>query len=733
MPVPFLANQVTGAQLIVQVAWGANVNAAYSTWTWTDITTDVRIADGINLKHGRGDEADFSQPAHCSMVLDNKTGAYSLGGQSPNWPFVQKNTPVRVMVDHDGNGLYTALFVGYADSWQPSWDQSAKNATVQLTASGILRRLAQHKAPVLSSLRRRLSRETNVVAYWPLEEGKLATGGTSAIAGHAEMGTFGTVDFAANTESFASTVQMPTLKNGGLVGSVPLYTFTPTTGQQFRCLLSFPENGTGMTADGIIARIHLAHSSLILFDVVYRPGGSLKVQGWRVVGRDYVLVLDSVTTSFAVDGLDVRLYVELKQNGTAVEYKYGVQFPGVPTGLLASGSVAASTLGYISNVTVGNGANLSGLSVGHVTVQNTITNIFDDAKELDAFQGESARDRFVRLSTENGIEYSVFGDSTPYTQVTDRMADQVPDPLMTLYAEAQEVDRGIIYDGVSHGGLTFQTRRSIESLPAQLTIDVAAGTLAGPLAPIDDDQNLLNRAVVTRRDGGTAVYEDVTGPLGTSAVGTYDSSLTIPVNSDAAAIQYAGWAVALGTVEGYRYPTIELDLGKANSLIGPMLTLTPGDRVDLVNVGDVATQHPDRTIRLLVQGFSQTITPFSWHVSLTCTPYDPWSIGRTTNTNGTPATGFLDESSIRLDTAGSKLNAAASVGATSLSVITTSGPRWTTDSSDFPFAIEVGGIPVTVTAISGTTTTQTFTVSGVTKALAANLPVELHSPVVVGL
>lgn len=732
MAVPLLPRSLTGALIRVEIAWGADVTAASSTWTWTDITTDVRIKDGINLKHGRGDEAEFSQPASCSLVLSNSTGAYSLGGQSPNWPNVKKNTPVRVSV-YDGV-TYSVMFLGYADSWSPAWTESAKDATVELTASGILRRLEQHDAPVLSSLRRRLSTESNVVGYWPLEEGKLATIGLAGIPNCPDMFPSGVVDWAGDTDTFASTVQMPVLKNGQLWANLPAYTFTPTVGQQVRALMSFPENGSGMTNDGIIMRVQLAHPSVTTIDILYGTGGNLRLVAWQQVGLSYTVRHDTGYSVFNMDGRDIRLFLELQQVGANVTFRYGIQTPG--GGSLAVGATiggGAATLGRVSSVTFGAHNDISGLAIGHVTVQNAITSVFNDAKELDAFEGEVSFTRFSRLMGENGIESTVSGDTTAFDQITDKMGEQRPEPLLPLLQQIQEVDRGVIYDGRAHGGLTFLTRRAIENSTVDLTLNVAAGELAGVLAPVDDDQALLNRAVVSRMDGATAVYEDSTGPLGTNTVGTYDSSLTIPVASDAAAIQYASWLVSLGTVEGYRYPSIEVDLAKNPGLISAMTQLNPGDRVALTNVSTTATQHPTGTVRLVVQGIEQTLTPYSWRATLTCTPYDPWSIGRTVNTDGTTVAPNSSEDDLRLDTAGSQLNTAASSGATSLSVATTSGPLWTTAAADLPLDISVGGIAVRVTAISGATSPQTFTVTGVTKALASGLPIQLYSPPSIGL
>ena len=54
--------QVNG-RLIVEIAWGADLAAAEGTWSWTDVTSDVRQADRIALRHGRGDAPRRLRPA----------------------------------------------------------------------------------------------------------------------------------------------------------------------------------------------------------------------------------------------------------------------------------------------------------------------------------------------------------------------------------------------------------------------------------------------------------------------------------------------------------------------------------------------------------------------------------------------------------------------------------------------------------------------------------------------
>ncbi|WP_206187734.1 hypothetical protein [Streptomyces neyagawaensis] len=81
-------------------------------------------------------------------------------------------------------------------------------------------------------------------------------------------------------------------------------------------------------------------------------------------------------------------------------------------------------------------------------------------------------------------------------------------------------------------------------------------------------------------------------------------------------------------------------------------------------------------------------------------------------------------------TDGSELAAGIDADDLTLSVAVTAGPRWTTDANEMPILIDVGGEHMSVTAISGTSSPQTFTigarsVNGVTKAHSSGTPVTL--------
>jgi hypothetical protein len=91
----------------------------------------------------------------------------------------------------------------------------------------------------------------------------------------------------------------------------------------------------------------------------------------------------------------------------------------------------------------------------------------------------------------------------------------------------------------------------------------------------------------------------------------------------------------------------------------------------------------------------------------------------------------------RLDSGGSQLAADALATDTSLLVTTTSGPLWTTSAADWPFDVRIAGEQITVTAVSGASNPQTFTVTrsvnGVVKPLPIGADVRLNQPMTLSL
>lgn len=700
--------------LVVEIAWGADITAADTTWTWTDVTTDVYLDPGVAMTLGRSDEASKPQPATCSFTLDNRSNKYAQSALASNWPNVKRGTPVRVRVI-----LATTShtrFEGFAVGFTPSFDETATVATTVVSAAGAYRRLGQGSTPLQSVMRTSIPTLTDLVGYWPLEDGATSTSVASGLSGGQLMVIMAGAPTFNTTSPFASAASLVTLKNAWLQGYL---TRVATGATQVTFQAAWPVTASAPADASVILRIHTT-GSLIRWDLLYRTGGSLELRGYDSSGQQYA----SGAIAFNVDGTNSRVRVSISQSGSDIAV-------GMNTLLLGASSSSGVGPLTVSGQTISNAYAIdlspdqsqANLAIGHLVVESALSNIDTLATQFNAYDNEQAGARFTRLCAETDTPAATSG-----TLVTG-MGPQSIDTFLNLIQECAVANFGVIYDGLS-AGLTFFDRVTLENEAAAMSIDATAGHIIPPFAPVDDDQLLTNQWTVTQKDGSSAVSRDSDGPLGVDVVGLYDDSTTLNLHSSTPLQLLADWLVHEYTVEGYRYPSFALEFNQSPSLLSAWLTQSLLSRIDITNIAVVAPQVPDRDIRLLVQGYTETIGQFVWAAGMNTSPYDPWRLATVA-----AETGDTGEFLMRLDTDGSTVHTTAAIGATSLSISTTSGPLWTTAADDFPLQVEVAGIRVTVTAITGASSPQTFTVTGstVTKILSAGADVSVWDETVLSI
>jgi hypothetical protein len=309
------------------------------------------------------------------------------------------------------------------------------------------------------------------------------------------------------------------------------------------------------------------------------------------------------------------------------------------------------------------------------------------------------------------------------------MGPQPNATLPELLAEAATTDGGILYEPPDVFGLGYRTLANLTNQAPALVLDFAAGELAAQPEPTFDDQNVRNDVTVTDAGGGSASAQLETGRLSVAeppeGVGRYEYPVEVNVYDESQIDERASWELAQGTVGLERFPLVTLRLDSAaftadSALTADALGLRIGDRIVIANLPD----HPD-DVSLLVIGLVEDIGSHDHTIVLNCVPEQLHQVGIYTHT--------ADED--RYDTAGCELAEALDETETGVDVVTTSGPRWvdtTNDAAEFPFDVIVGGERMTVTAISGTTASQTMTVTrsvnGVVKTHAAGADVRLADP-----
>ena len=691
-----LAGALAPAAYIVEVAFGADLTAAPQTWSWTDVTADVLIETAqVVITQGRADETSQAQPATCTFQLDNTSGAYSPYNPAARWwPSVRRNTPVRVRISPDGSMAgWHVRFQGYANGFPPSWNTVSREATVTVSASGLLRRLQQGRTPLRSALYRLISKaQPAPKAYWPCEDG---TSAVQCVEINGRLPLLPTpTRFTPDDGANFYTINRPAIGAvAGPIGSANVVGYI-AGGQLTGYVTPYTSTGKAAISFWIQHPLTANPSCNSLPLDVYFAGGTIGdiVVILQVSSGTYSLILSAyrrsdnhqyaalVSTPNLFDALwhEARIVAQPSGSDTLVTlYIDGVS--------VASTTATGETLGIVDHVVTNIGFNVAGpflTGLGPISV-------WDDPASVPAamvtagggYNGETATARLARLCGEEGIQIDIAGTSTT------TMGPQSADTLLNLLRECEATDAGVLADGFGPG-LRYITRTSRYNQPAAMTLDATADEVGYPFAPVDDDQRNRNQVKVDRKNGSSATYEDVSGPLGTKAIGTYDSSLTVNPADDSGLRNRAAWEVRRGTIQGLRYPTLIVDLLAAPQRIADWLATVTGSRVDVANVATLAPAHPPGTVPLIVEGWIETFDSFHWSAHATCSPNDPYVVA--------------EMGTARVDSAGSSLAQDAAAGSTSLSVSVT-GSLWGTSGGNFPQDFWVGGLRVTVTAVGVST------------------------------
>ncbi|MEU9777148.1 hypothetical protein [Streptomyces sp. NPDC047968] len=619
---------------------------------------------------------------------------------------------------------YKPRMAGEVASWQPARHLSGNDATVSVDVGGILRRIARSSDPVASVLRREVTAAaiTAPVAYWPMEDGSRSTqieavfGTDAAIIGSPDMASF---------DGFDCSDPIPVLKEGAYFhGTVPAH--AATTEYQIRWIM-YPD-ATGAT-NATVLRAYTS-GGVARWDVRYEHPNV-----WRVYAYDGDGVeLASGATAFTITSHQnqLRLSLEIQVDGSDIDYQLVMLEVGNPVGEVgAGGTVSSVSMGAVTGVKLALGqAVFDGSAVGHLAVYSEITSIFDLYQQVNAWRGEAAGSRIKRLCEENGVAFSSPWDE--FLADTTLMDGQRSDSLANLLEECATAGQGLLVENRHEASLCFIPPFALEGQEPTVVLDYSAGMIAEPFEPVVDDKLTVNAFTATRRDGVSYVSEVTSGRLSTQAppdgVGRTPGSGTFSLHTDEQTAHIAMWRTHLGTYEGVRYTTVSIKLGneRAHQLLDDLLRLDSGHLMRLKNV---PREHGPDDVDLLVWGVEDVSSGSEWALSLICVPADPWR----TLALDVPGRG-------RLDTAGSQLAEDLTAGETDVDVATTSGPVWidsATHPGEFPFDVRVGGEVMTVTAISGTSSPQTFTVTrsvnGVTKTHDTGTGVRLAYPTTIAL
>lgn len=596
--------------------------------------------------------------------------------------------------------------------WPVTWNRKgAPSVMTNVGAAGVRRRLGQGEEALRSVFYRTISATPDgMIGYWPMEDGSDATAFGPAVG--SKPAAMGSEVNPASYANFRGSDPLPTLGGSRIRAEVDS---APDTGDIQVRWVQWTPNEALPTSTVVLCRVEFTGGTVGHVDVEMRDSDS----AIGVFGYDHDGTQMSGSTFFtftSIKGTSQRLSLELEQDGADLDFRFVKLAPGDTSASSGSGTFTfPHDIGRVRQIILNpNYRDLPNMAVGHLTVENVITSIFDvSSQPLVGFDGEQASARLGRLAVENKAVVYVRGRSRGTTQ----MGSQRSATLLNLLAESAEADAGIIHDASDGIAIRYRSLSSMYRQPP-LVIPYTDNKVI-PFEPVDDDALTRNRVTVSRPNGTAFTAEATEGPLSIlpppNGVGVYDESVTRNLFNDTLTERTAWWRLHIGTWDEERYPNLGVDLANPAFLNDPnmlrdLLSLTIGDHVV---ISDPPSWRPPEDVDVIITGIRYEVTPLHLRILWTCVPGRPynvamWNAGDRYSGQGTVTSGSLTTT------------------ATSIALTCPSGTSWT--HTDGNYDILIDGERMTVTNVVGNTMTVARSVNGVVKTHTAGAVVELAQP-----
>lgn len=603
------------------------------------------------------------------------------------WRFSTNTNPGSVALHVDDVAVQSVEFTGTVTQWPVRWDITGTHCWAPIQAAGVLRRLLQGSPQLRSPLYRQLS-SYNPAGYWPLEDGSDATSAANAVTGGSPAAT--------RDVSYASDPTLP--------GADPVLTFSSDTSRLVARARITP------TASGLAVMMLFKLPALPPADtILYQWSATGRVVLWRIMAgpttfhiygwdTNDVLVVDNLSSIYVVDPTEwTAIQLETEVVGPDTTWALIWHQVGLTTYWATTGSYTSTAPSAPHQVSIPPSTHLVGASFAHLWAgANTLPFVADSFSLVsNGYVGELAADRIQRICDEENVPVVV------EAAVSEPLGPQRTGTLLDVLRSAADADMGVLYERGT--GLGYQPRAVRYSKPVLLALSVAAGQLRDPPDPVTDDQRVRNDWTVTRDNGSSARAYDQDH---IDAEGRYADSATINVATDDVLADHAGWRTHLGTWPDLRWPGLTIDFARNPDLLPAWRSKGYGPRITVdTGLQQVTGADPD----VIVDGWTQTLSQHEWTAALNCSTARAWDAPT------------LDDTA-RADTDGSELDTDTTDTATTLLVAVTAGPLWTTDPADCPFSVTAGGEQITVTAVAGASSPQTFTVTRSVNAVTKNHP-----------
>lgn len=531
--------------------------------------------------------------------------------ESPHYGKIGQNTRARILIDGDviGHGEAAGLEPEVTEEHVPGARRG--RSWVNLEAEGLLRRLGSWDDPIASAMTRQ-TLSYDLLGFWPGEDDSEAGSIFQASEADAPPGFYsGDVSLAGDD---------------GAGGSGQLLTIGADARIDFRFARS-PGNGYQLV---FVMKLKQMPSSGTYEDLMMWTDGDGRTWQWQVNATSFNFLITAAdgtvlrsfnvgfgSTSPALGYLRYRMHVTVAGGTITYAPAWYRQDGSVITGITDTFAGTRASRPVTARV-VGNPWT-DGAAFGQVfAISDTTLNITagEPLRAFNGYAGETPFWRYYRLMQEEGLTAWWDGD---WQASTKPMGRQKPGIFLDLLEEAARTEGGLLYDDVADVALRLRLHNSLVGQASQL--DLARTDLIPPLRKRITDTGSANDITGENWNGAKSRAVLEAGPKSVlpppAGVGRYRKSLPVSFRDLADLEQRTRFALAEGTVDRPRYPSLTIDLLGRPDLRAAVTALRPGDLITLAGVEADVVPLLAMTIKRRGDGVNDTVT-------LDCVPADVW-------------------------------------------------------------------------------------------------------------
>lgn len=601
--------------------------------TFVDVSSDVRLKDGVTIRYGRPDLYSTMQPTTAVFTLDNHTGGYTPGAAGSS---MRRGLAVRITATEDGASFYPRAYV-FIDSVDVATDdETGLSSYARISCVDLTALLAN--APIAKNM---ITAYTPGVLkdYWPMSD-------------------------------VAGTVQPKNLGSGGQKLALQLPDST-TAAITFGAQGGSPTDG-GLTAAVLSnAQYGCGHSATSQYTGITSPTGGFSAGGFfqftnrgqANTGDDFAVLLIQEPVSSSIIGA-VIIYLDfggvctifldetsiggtiaVNQQGSIPVLDGRLHHIGWSYSRLGGGTVILTVDGVADITLTGVGASVAASWAWWATASVPQTGGFGDcllahvmgldvaidwstlAKAgLNGFSGETSADRITRIAALWNVSPTLVPTivGSPGTTNMGPLQDIAGAKILDLMTSVMGTENGRLFANRSALGLTLRTRLAQYNQAAALTL--ANGSVEPGQTFTQDKQNLINDQVATAY--GSTNPQEVSDSTSISVNGLLPDQQSLQTLDDFEALAFAQWRVGDGNPKT-RSSSIELDLMTQQALVPGLLVafwqLDLGQRISETGLPASA---PASSLSFIVEGIEETLTDVGYDATIntSAAPLAGWKL-----------------------------------------------------------------------------------------------------------